>query len=42
MSKIEDIDAGNSNLDEESAITLLKVIGDTTDMTKKVSKYKAC
>lgn len=40
--KIEAMDAGNSNLDEESAIAILKVIGDSTDMTKRVSKYKAC
>lgn len=42
VSKIEAIDAGNSNIDEESAIAILKAVGDTTDMTKKVSKYKAC
>jgi hypothetical protein len=42
VSRIEAIDAGNSNIDEESAIALLKLVGDTTDMTKKVSKYKAC
>ena len=40
--RIEAIDAGNSNLDEESAISILKAITDSTDMTKRVSKYKAC
>ena len=39
---INKIDSGNSNLDEESAIAILKAIGDSTDMTKRVSKYKAC
>lgn len=40
--RIEAIDSGNSNLDEESAISILKAITDSTDMTKRVSKYKAC
>ena len=40
--RIEAIDAGNSNLDEESAVSILKAITDSTDMTKRVSKYKAC
>lgn len=39
---INKIDSGNSNLDEESAISILKAITDSTDMSKKVSKYKAC
>jgi len=39
---INKIDSGNSNLDEESAVSLLKAITDSTDMTKRVSKYKAC
>lgn len=41
-SKIEDMDAGNSNIDEESAIAILKVIDDSTNINKRVSKYKAC
>ena len=41
QSKIDDIDCGNSNVDEDSAIAILKAIGDSTDMTKRVSKYKA-
>jgi predicted DNA-binding transcriptional regulator AlpA len=40
--KIKQIDAGNSNIDEETAITLLKTIKETTDMNQRVSKYKAC
>ena len=40
--KIDDIDCGNSNVDEESAIAILKAVSDSTDMTKRVSKYKAC
>ena len=39
---INKIDSGNSNLDEESAIAILKAVNDSTDMTKRVSKYKAC
>lgn len=42
QSKIDDIDCGNSNVDEESAIAILKAASDSTDMTKRVSKYKAC
>ena len=42
QSKIDDFDCGNSNIDEESALNILKAIHDSTDMTKKVSKYKAC
>lgn len=41
-SKIQDLDAGNSNIDEESAIAIMKVIDDSTNMNKRVSKYKAC
>ena len=40
--RIEQIDAGNSHIDEDSAIAILKAIGDSTDMTKRVSKYRAC
>lgn len=40
--KIEDMGAGNSNIDEESAIEILKAVEDSTNMTKRVSKYKAC
>lgn len=42
QSKVEDIDAGNSNIDEQSAIDILKVVNDTTNMKQRVSKYKAC
>ena len=38
QSKINDIDCGNSNIDEESAIAILKAVGDSTDMTKRISK----
>lgn len=40
--RLEQIDAGNSKIDEESAIAILKAVMDSTDMTKRVSKYKAC
>lgn len=42
QSKINDIDCGNSNVDEESAIAILKAVNDSTDMAKRISKYKAC
>lgn len=40
--RLEQLDAGNSKIDEESAIAILKAVSDSTDMTKRVSKYKAC
>lgn len=40
--RLEQLDAGNSNIDEESAMAILKAVNDSTDMTKRVSKYKAC
>lgn len=40
--RLEQLDAGNSNIDEESAIAIFKAVNDSTDMTKRVSKYKAC
>lgn len=40
--RLEQLDAGNSNIDEESAIAIFKAVNDSTDMTRRVSKYKAC
>lgn len=42
VERIEALDSGNSNIDEESAIAILKAVGDSTNMNKRVSKYKAC
>jgi predicted DNA-binding transcriptional regulator AlpA len=39
---INDIDAGNSNITEDEAMELAKVIQSYTDRTQKMSKYKAC
>lgn len=39
---IKKIDSGNSNIDEESAIAILKAVDDSTNMMKRISKYKAC
>jgi predicted DNA-binding transcriptional regulator AlpA len=39
---IQDIDAGNSNIDENEAIEIAKVIQSYTDKTQRISKYKAC
>lgn len=39
---INDIDAGNSNITEDEAIELAKIIKSYTDKTQKLSKYQAC
>lgn len=39
---IEDIDVGNSNLTENDALELTKVLQSYTDKTVKMSKYQAC
>lgn len=39
---VSDIDAGNSNITENDAMELVKIIQSYTDKTIKVSKYKAC
>lgn len=39
---IDDIDAGNSNINEVEAVELAKVLQSYTDKTIKMSKYQAC
>lgn len=39
---VKDIDAGNSNITENEAIELTKVLQSYTDKTIKLSKYQAC
>lgn len=39
-SKVDDMDAGNSNVDEESAIAIMKAVQNATDTTKRISKYR--
>ena len=39
---INDIDAGNSNITENEAMELTKVLQSYTDKTVKMSKYQAC
>lgn len=39
---VGDIDAGNSNITEEEALKLTKVLQSYTDKTVKMSKYQAC
>jgi predicted DNA-binding transcriptional regulator AlpA len=39
---IDDIDAGNSNLDEQETIKLLQVVKDLTTKEERLSKYAAC
>lgn len=39
---VRDIDAGNSNISEEEALELVKVLKSYTDKTEKLSKYQAC
>ena len=39
---IEDIDAGNSELNEDESIELLEYISEITNKNEKLSKYQAC
>lgn len=39
---VGDIDAGNSNINEEDALKLVPVVKELTDKTKRLSKYQAC
>ena len=39
---VDNIDAGNSNITENEAIELAKVLQSYTDKTIKMSKYQAC
>ena len=39
---IDDIDCGNSNLTENEAMELTKVLQSYTDKTIRMSKYQAC
>ena len=39
---INDIDCGNSNITEDEAMEMIKVIKSYTDKTQRLSKYQAC
>ena len=39
---INDIDCGNSNITEDEAMEMIKVIKSYTDRTQRLSKYQAC
>ena len=39
---INDIDCGNSNITEDEAMEMIKVIKSYTDKTQRFSKYQAC
>lgn len=39
---IQDIDAGNSNIDEKEAIEIVNIIRKFTNKEERVSKYSAC
>lgn len=39
---LSDIDVGNSNITENDAIELTKILQSYTDKTVKMSKYQAC
>lgn len=39
---VDNIDAGNSNITENEALELAKVLQSYTDKTVKMSKYQAC
>lgn len=42
VGRIEALDTGNSNIDEESALAIINAIKSSTDMNQRISKYKAC
>lgn len=42
LKMIGDIDAGNSNITENDAMELTKILKSYTDKTQKMSKYQAC
>lgn len=42
QSIINDIDCGNSNIDEKDALNIINIIKHYTDKTQKLSKYQAC
>ena len=39
---IEDIDAGNSNISENDAVEIIKILSEYTRKDKGISKYAAC
>lgn len=39
---INDIDCGNSNITEDEAMDIIKIIKSYTDKTQRLSKYQAC
>ena len=39
---INDIDCGNSNITENEAMDIIKIIKSYTDKTQRLSKYQAC
>ena len=39
---INDIDCGNSNITEDEAMNIIKIIKSYTDKTQRLSKYQAC
>lgn len=39
---INDIDCGNSNINEDEAEQIIDIIKSFTDKTKRLSKYQAC
>ena len=39
---INDINCGNSNITEDEAMEMIKVIKSYTDKTQRLSKYQAC
>ena len=39
---INDIDCGNSNITEDEAMEIIKVIKSYTNKTQRLSKYQAC
>lgn len=42
MDIVDRIDTGNSNITDEEAMSLVKVLKEYTDKDRRVSKYEAC
>lgn len=42
LQMVDDIDTGNSNLTEDESVSLISMLRDLTDKTRRMSKYQAC
>lgn len=42
VDRINAIDAGTSNIDEETAMEIMEIVNNVTNKSKRISKYKVC